>query len=173
MQTTWIIAANAGRARFFSESDPAEPLQEIKDMVNDAVRLRTSDINTDGVGPTSATSTSHNIGSMQSAGFAHNANAGAPNKQYQPAQTPQQHETEKFAKDISHYLLQSHQEGRYKQLVLAASPEFLGALRSNLDPQVKGLIKLEVNKDYTHSSAQQLREQVREKMHAQQEKPAE
>lgn len=173
MQTTWIIAANAGRARFFADADPAAPLQEIEDMVNDAARLRTSDINTDEVGATSATNTSHNIGGNEAAGFAHNAKAGAPNKLYQPAQTPQQHEAEKFAKDISKYLMQAHQEGRYKQLVLAASPEFLGALRTNLDSHVKSLIKLEVNKDYTHSNAQQLREQVREQLHAQQEKPAE
>lgn len=173
MQTTWIIAANAGRARFFADADPAEPLQEIEDMVNDSARLRTSDINTDRVGVTSAGGSSHNIGGTQGVALSHNGKAGAPNKQYQPAQTPEQHESEKFAKDISKYLMQAHQEGRYKQLVLAASPEFLGALRTNLDSHVKSLIKLEVNKDYTHSSAQQLREQVRAQLHAQQEKPAE
>lgn len=166
MQTTWIIAANAGRARFFSESDPAAPLQEIEDMVNDAARQRTSDINTDEVAPTAASNTSHGIGNNAPAGFDHNAKSGAPNKQYEPAQTPQQHEAEKFAKDISHYLMQAHQDGRFKQIVLSASPEFLGTLRLNLDAHIKAVIKLEVNKDYTHSNAQQLREQL----HAQQAK---
>lgn len=165
MQTTWIIAANAGRARFFSESDPAAPLQEIEDMVNDAARLRTSDINTDREGVTSAGGSSHNIGT-QGIATSHNGKAGAPNKQYQPAQTPEQHEAEKFAKDISHYLMQAHQDGRFKQIILAASPEFLGTLRLNLDPHIKAAIKLEVNKDYTHSNGQQLREQL----HAQQAK---
>jgi protein required for attachment to host cells len=165
MQTTWIIAANAGRARFFSESDPAAPLQEIEDMVNDAARLRTSDINTDREGVTSAGGSSHNIGT-QGAATSHNGKAGAPNKQYQPAQTPEQHEAEKFAKDISHYLMQAQQDGRFKQIILAASPEFLGTLRLNLDPHIKAAIKLEVNKDYTHSNGQQLREQL----HAQQAK---
>jgi protein required for attachment to host cells len=160
MQTTWIISANAGRARFFSESDPAEPLQEIEDMINDAARLRALDMETDKMGPTAATNSSHNIGGTQGAGFAHNAKAGAPNKTYQPAQTPAQHETEKFARDISHYLMEAHQQGRFQQLVISASPEFLGALRSCLDPQIKPLIKLEVNKDYTQSNAQQLREQL-------------
>jgi protein required for attachment to host cells len=167
MQTTWIISANAGRARFFSESDPAEPLQEIEDMVNEGARLRDIDINTDELGATSAGKSSHNIGGNEGAGFAHNAKAGAPNKQYQPAQTPEQHETEKFAKDISNYLLEAHRDGRFQQLVLSASPQFLGALRANLDPQIKPLIKLEVNKDYTHSSAQELREQLRAQLHKQ------
>ena len=167
MQTTWIISANAGRARFFSESDPAEPLQEIEDMVNEGARLRDIDINTDELGATSAGKSSHNIGANEGVGFAHNAKAGAPNKQYQPAQTPEQHETEKFAKDISNYLLEAHRDGRFQQLVLSASPQFLGALRANLDPQIKPLIKLEVNKDYTHSSAQELREQLRAQLHKQ------
>jgi protein required for attachment to host cells len=167
MQTTWIISANAGRARFFSESDPAEPLQEIEDMVNEGARLRDIDINTDELGATAAGKSSHNIGGNEGAGFAHNAKAGAPNKQYQPAQTPEQHETEKFAKDISNYLLEAHRDGRFQQLVLSASPHFLGALRAHLDPQIKPLIKLEVNKDYTHSSAHELREQLRAQLHKQ------
>jgi protein required for attachment to host cells len=167
MQTTWIISANAGRARFFSESDPSAPLEEIQDMVNDAARLRDIDINTDEFGPTSAAGSSHNIGGNEAAGFAHNAKAGAPNKQYQPAQTPEQHEAEKFARDIAKYLLDAHRDGRYQQLVISASPHFLGELRSLLDPQIKPLIKLEVNKDYTHSSAQELREQLRAQLHKQ------
>jgi protein required for attachment to host cells len=143
MQTIWIIAANAGRARFFSESDPAEPLQEVADMVNPAVRLRTQETESDKIGPTAA-----------------------PNKAYQPAHTPAEKEAEQFAKDISHYLMKAHEGGRFQQLVISASPHFLGALRLFLDPHIKQLIKLEVNKDYTHFNAHQLREQL----HAQQAK---
>ncbi|WP_040787599.1 host attachment protein [Massilia niastensis] len=167
MQTTWIISANAGRARFFSESDPAAPLQEIEDMVNAAARLRVTEAVSDKMGPTAATSSSHGIGGSEAAGFAHNAKAGAPNKLYQPAQTPAEHEAELFAKEISNYLVQAHGEGRFQKLVLSASPQFLGVLRSNLDPQIKQLIKLEFNKDYTHSNAQDLRAHLQ----AQQNKP--
>lgn len=167
MQTTWILSANAGRARFFSESDPAEPLQEIEDMVNSAARLRVLETESDKIGPTAATSSGHNIGGTQGAGPAHNAKVGAPNKAYQPAHTPAQQEAEQFAKDISHYLMTAHQEGRFQKLIVAASPEFLGALRSFMDPHIKPLIKLELNKDYTHFNAQQLREHL----HAQQHKP--
>ena len=160
MQTTWIIAANAGRARFFSESDPAKPLQEIEDMVNSAVRLRVLETESDKIGPTAATNSGHNIGGTQGVGFAHNGKVGAPNKAYQPAHTPAEQEAEQFAKDISNYLLKAHQEGRFENLVISASPQFLGALRSFMDPHVKALIKNEVNKDYTHSSGQQLREHL-------------
>jgi protein required for attachment to host cells len=167
MQTTWIISANAGRARFFAESDPSAPLEEIQDMINDAARMRDSDLETDRLGPTAAGSSSHNIGGTQGVGYAHNGQVGAPNKQYQPAQTPEQHEAEKFARDIAKYLLDAHRDGRYQHLVISASPHFLGELRSLLDPQIKPLIKLEINKDYTHSSGQELREQLRAQLHKQ------
>lgn len=42
METTWILTADAGRARIFSESNPAQPLEEIDDMVNSAARMRTA-----------------------------------------------------------------------------------------------------------------------------------
>ena len=160
MQTTWIIAANAGRARFFAESDPAKPLTEIEDMVNSAVRLRVLETESDKIGPTAATNSGHNIGGTQGVAGAHNGKVGAPNKAYQPAHTPAEQEAEQFVKDISSYLMQAHQEGRFERLVIAASPQFLGALRSFLDPHIKALIDQEFNKDYTHVSAHQLREQL-------------
>ena len=166
MQTTWIISANAGRARFFSESDPAKPLQEVEDMVNSAVRLRVLETESDKIGPTAAAGSSHNIGGTQGVAVAHNGKAGAPNKLYQPAHTPAEQEAEQFAKGISHYLMKAHERGRFQQLVVSASPQFLGALRSFLDPHIKQLIKFELNKDYTHFDARELREQL----HAQQAK---
>ena len=160
MPTTWILSANAGRARFFSESDPNEPLQEIEDMVNSAVQLRTSESETDRLGPTAAAGSGHNIGGTQGVSLSHNAQAGAPNKQWEPNQTPQERATEMFAKDIAAYLLKAQQEGRFQQLIVSASPEFLGALRPELHQQVQQAIKFEANKDYTHSNPQQLREQL-------------
>jgi protein required for attachment to host cells len=160
MPTSWIMTANAGRARFFSESDPAAPLQELEDMVNSAVRLRVTETESDKFGPTAAGKSGHNIGGTQGVGMAHNAGVGAPNKTYQPAHTPAEQEAEQFAKDISTFLLQSHQQGRFDRLILSASPQFLGALRAFLDPHIKPLIALEFNKDYTQLNAQQLREQL-------------
>ncbi|MBB3223086.1 host attachment protein [Pseudoduganella umbonata] len=161
MKPTWIITANAGRARIFEESALTEPLQEIEDMVSPGARQSISDVMTDQAGPTAAAKSSHNIGSgNQAPGIPHNANSGAPNKQYQPAVTPNEAEAVKFAKDISSYLSKAHQEGRFAQLVISASPQFLGTLRTVIDPQLKDLIKTEFNKDYTHFNGPQLREQL-------------
>ncbi len=166
MPTTWIITANAGRARIFSQADRKEPLQEIEDMVNSAVHLRASETESDRIGPHATTDTAHNIGS-QGAPAQHNSkNAGAPNKTYQPPHTPEEIEAKQFARDLCKYLLDAQREGRYQQLVLSASPHFLGELRNLLDPHVTATIKLELNKDYTQLSGHQLREQLQ----AQQEK---
>lgn len=148
MSTTWIVSADAGRARIFAESDPQQPLEEIKDMVSANARVRDADINTDRLGPTSAGQSIHNTG------------GATPNKQYQPAQTPEQHDAEFFAKDICAFLLQGKQEQRFQKLALVAEPRFLGVLREELDHQLKPLINLELNKDYTHLNGNQLREQL-------------
>jgi protein required for attachment to host cells len=160
MAITWIITANAGRARFFADTGPAEPLQELEDMINDGARLRTQESETDRLGPTAAGKSGHGIGAAQGGPAQHNANAGAPGSQYEPNQTPAEHETELFARDIGHYLLKAQQEGRFQHLILSASPQFLGSLRSQLDPHLKAVLKQELNKDYTQVPAHQLREQL-------------
>lgn len=129
-------------------------------MVNSAVRLRVLETESDKFGPTAAGKSGHDIGGTQGVGLAHNVGVGAPNKTYQPAHTPAEKEVEQFVKDISKYLMRAHQEGRFKRLVVSAPPQFLGALRSFLDPHVKALIVQEFNKDYTHVGAHQLREHL-------------
>jgi protein required for attachment to host cells len=148
MDATWIVSANASRARIFSQVRHSDPLQEINDMVDEAVRLRTVETESDKIGPTSATKSSHNVG------------APTPNKAYQPAQTPEQHETELFARSVAAFLLKGHQEGRFQKLILIVSPQFLGVLRKQLDPGLEPLVNLEINKDYTQYSAEALREQI-------------
>lgn len=118
-------------------------------MANDAVRLRTSETETDDIGLRSASKSPHSV------------SAPRPQSGYEPPQTPAEHQTEIFARDVADYLLKAYQEGRYRQLCLTASPEFLGMLRKLLDPRIASAISLEVNKDYTQSNAIQLREKIR------------
>lgn len=148
MATTWIVSADEGRARVFAESNPADPLQEIEDMVNSAARMRASEQFSDRLDPKAAGSSTHGTGGAR------------PNSQYEPQQTPDERAAQSFAKEISAYLLQARQAGRFDKLALVAAPKFLGELRKNLDPQLEPLVSLEINKDFTHSSGQQLRDQM-------------
>jgi protein required for attachment to host cells len=148
MDTICIVTANAGRARFFSQARPNARLDEISDMVNPAARLRTTETETDALGQHSASKSRHSVGApTQPSG-------------YEPNQSPAEHQTEIFARSVADYLLEAHREGRYNQLILAASPEFLGVLRKQLDAKVLAAIKLEINKDYTQLPENKLREQI-------------
>ena len=149
MHATWILSANASRARFFSQEQSSDRLEEINDMVNEAERQRRLDLETDKYGPTSASKSMHNTG------------GALPNKLYEPAQTPDEHQAELFARDIADFLLQAYREGRFQKLSLVVSPKFLGMLRKLLDPQLESAVSLEIDKDYTQFAPEQLLEQVK------------
>ncbi len=149
MTATWIVSANASRARVFAQHGSAADMEEVTDLINEAVRLRTSDTESDRLGPTSGTGTIHNTG------------GATPNKLYQPHVSPEKHQAELFARDLCDFLLKAAQEGRYEELDLVASPQFLGAVRQLLDPEVRSRVKIEIDKDYTHLSAQALLDEVR------------
>jgi len=148
MAATWIVSANASRARFFSREHPAERPEEINDMVNTAARLRTAETEKDDLDLRSASKSAHSVG------------APRPQSGYEPNQTPDEHQAELFARNVAGFLLQARQEGRFQQLILIASPEFLGVLRKQLDPQVASAVTLEINKDYTQFRSDQLRDQI-------------
>ena len=149
MDATWIVSANAGRARIFSQAGSSSNLEEVEDMINSGARLRTSESESDKTGPTSATKSMHNTGGP------------TPNKAYEPHQTPVEHQTELFAKNIAEFLLKGQQQGRFSQLCLVASPQFLGVLRQQLNSNVTSAVSLEINKDYTQASPGELQEHIR------------
>ena len=77
MDTTWIITANASRVRIFSEAGNGGRLQEVKDMVDDRVRMRAMETQTDQpVDPKAASGSINNTG------------GALPGSTYQPAKTP-------------------------------------------------------------------------------------
>ncbi len=149
MTATWIVSANASRARIFAQQGSTAGMEEVSDFVNEAVRLRSSDTETDRLGPTSGTGSIHNTG------------GATPNKLYQPRVSPEKHQAELFARDLCDFLLKAAQEGQYEELDLVVSPQFLGAVRQLLDPEVRSRVKVEIDKDYTHLSGDALLDQIR------------
>ena len=148
MDARWIVSANAGRVRIFAQADAKARLEEVADMVNTAVRLRTAQTESDSLGQRAASKSIHSVGApTQPSG-------------YEPNQSPAEHQTEIFARSVSAYLLEARQAGRFRSLVLVASPEFLGVLRRVLDANVQSSVESEINKDYTQLRPDELREQV-------------
>lgn len=148
MHATWIVAANAGRARFFSQAVPAARLDEVGDMADTAGRLGASETESDRISPTAGS------------GSRHGAGAAIPGKTYQPAQSPEAHAALAFARDIASHLLQARRDERYSHLVIAAAPAFLGVLRKCLDPLVLAAVSREIDKDYTRASPGELQELI-------------
>jgi protein required for attachment to host cells len=149
MDATWIVSANASRARIFSRAAASANLEEVEDMINSGARLRTVESENDKIGPTSGTKSMHNTGGP------------VPNKAYEPHQTPVEHATELFAKTVAEFLLKGQQQGQFKQLCLVASPQFLGILRQQLDANVASAVSMQLNKDYTQASPAELQEHIK------------
>jgi len=149
MDATWIVSANASRARIFSQAASSASLEEVEDMINSGARLRTAESETDRIGPTSAAKSMHNTG------------GAVPNKAYEPHQTPVEHQTELFAKNVAAFLLKGQQQGQFKQLCLVASPQFLGILRQQLDANVASAVTTELNKDYTQATPAELQAHIK------------
>ena len=150
MEQHCIVVANAGRARIFIEEQAGGEYRDLSDMVNSGARLRAGDIETDRMGPLGAGKSIHGSG------------AAAPTSGYEPDQSPEEHETEKFIRSIVAVLLQQFNQGNFKHLVLIASPEFLGGLRALLDPRLKAAVVAEINKDYTQLSPKELSARIAE-----------
>jgi protein required for attachment to host cells len=146
-----VVAANASRARIFMQHDRRDALEEVADLVNPAAREREGDIVTDGGDPRAAGKSRHGSG------------APAAGSDYQPHQTPKQHEAERFAQEVAEYLERAHNEGRFGEVCLVASPEFLGLLRRKVGARLGECVKQEINQDYTGDSAARLGERLRER----------
>lgn len=144
MSTLWIVTANASCAHFFSQQSPSAALEKVGDLGNDKSSLHTADTESDRLGQHAASKSAHSVGApTQPSG-------------YQPHQTPAEHNAELFARNVSRFLLHGYQEGHFQRLALIASPEFLGVLRSVLDPRLGEIVINEINKDYTRCSPNEL-----------------
>jgi protein required for attachment to host cells len=149
MTVSWIVAANAGLARVFSQHGVNGDLEEIHDMANKDAQLRTADIESDQIGQRAASKSKHSVGApTQPSG-------------YQPHQSPDEHRTELFGREVAEFLLRGHHDHEFQQLILISSPEFLGLLRQLLDSKLTSLVKLAINKDYTHLSTKELRDHIK------------
>lgn len=148
MDATWIVTGNAGRTRIFAQAQGAASLEKIDERVNEAARARTADTETDGLGRRGSSTGLPRSGTPSTASG------------YEPHQTPAEHQTERFARDVAAFLLQSHQQGRFRELALVASPEFLGVLRKALDPTLTRVVGVTIDKDYSQDSGAQLQEHL-------------
>ncbi|MDI1230761.1 MAG: host attachment protein [Methylobacter sp.] len=140
MKLTWILVADSTRARIFTADTSASPLEEIEDFSHTESRLHDRDI------------TSDLPGKIKSVGGGGHA--------FEQPTDPKKHEADNFAHIIAQYLEDAHNTNRFEQLLLVASPSFLGLLRNHLSEQVRKLVRFELNKEITMLSVADIRQHL-------------
>ena len=131
MNTTWIVVGHRAGARIFEHKEGA--LRLVSDVSQEAGRLKSGEINSDGPGR----SLDHSPGGhpMSSENNAHD------------------HVALTFAQSIGKSLQKARNEHSFEHLVLVAEPRFLGMLRGVLDKPTAALVTNTVGKDLAHVGA--------------------
>jgi protein required for attachment to host cells len=129
--TTWIVCANASRARVFEIVPHSGAPREVEDLANPVARAHERDLRSDAAGR------------FRGRG---EGNAGFP------YESIGEHETERFAESLREYLDHARNEQRFSQLWLVASPAFLGRLRRNFGKALQARVELEVAKDFSRDA---------------------
>lgn len=142
-ETTWILLADASRARIFEHSRSLRSLKLVfeddRPELRDKERMRDSD--RPGRVRESVGRTRHGL---------------------QPHTTTDQRIREHFSRELAERLQLGANEHRFGQLLLVAPPAMLGALRSHLDEGLRARIIAEVDKDLTKIPAHELPEHLEE-----------
>ena len=130
MSSTWIVVADASRARFFSAEKSAGPLFEMETLSNPEARLHEGDLVTDNSG-------------QKNGGFV--------------AKTET---TNRFANTICSHLESGRHSGAFHKLYILGSPHFLGMMRKHQSSSLRNLIREEIPKDLTTQSPERIRAQL-------------
>ena len=130
METTWVVIADAARARVFERSGPSGSLAEIVDLTHPASRSKGSELGRDRPGHVEV------------------RRQGPGNASFDPHTDPQAREHDRFAREVAQVLDEAIGQGRCKRLVLVASDPFLGRVRGHLGPQTLAAVRQTVAHDY-------------------------
>jgi protein required for attachment to host cells len=143
--TTWIVAADASRARVLQVAG-RERLVEIENLPNPDGRAHERDLQTDGEPRFNGHGGVGKPGTAPTGGQASD----------RETQGAHQHAVTTFARRVGDYLEKARTDHRYDQLVVIAPPKFLGALRKEMGKEVEKLVADEVPKDLSWLSKHEL-----------------
>ncbi|HKO88863.1 MAG TPA: host attachment protein [Burkholderiales bacterium] len=141
METTWVLAADAARARIFAVLDRNQAISEIENFVHVQSREYDRDLRSDAQG---------------------RAHGGLVGHSIPPRTDPTEHEADQFSRSLSDFLEQARNEHRYDKLCLIAPPKFLGLLRQHLSTDAQRLIDKEIAKDISWFDQQQIADYIRQ-----------
>jgi protein required for attachment to host cells len=147
MMDTWILVADASRARIFSASRKGEPWELLEELEHPESRMKNRELDPMEQGRT-----------QQSFGAGHRP-------RMEPRTPPQAVEKEHFAQQLADRLNGAAAGGTCSSLALVAPPHFLGHLRSMLSDHAAKCLVATVDKDYTASDARELASRLDDVVH--------
>lgn len=136
MKPTWILVANASRARCFARDDEHAPLQLLANLEHPQSRARAS--------------------ALTVAGLGHGQGAAT----YVPRLDPKDKEHDQFARRIADHLNAGIAAHACGNLILIASNPFLGEIRNRLSRQAAKALRATVVSDLTACEGRELQSRV-------------
>ncbi len=137
MKQTYVLVADATRARVFITDRPQGPLHEIEDMVHPEGRLHARELTSDSPGRT-----------YDSVGQGRHSLVEPTNQKHIEIQA--------FAHRIAKYFQELHAREPTIDVILVAAPALLGLLRKQFDKTPMKAVDREVDKNLTHMSAAEI-----------------
>ena len=129
----FVVVADSTRARIFTRDTVKVPLNEIETMAHPEGRMHEQDMVSDLPGKVAG-------------------KGGGGDHATQDKVKPKEHEIIEFAKRIADYLDAARKANKLNHLYIVSPPAFLGELRSHLSSETADKIALEVNKNLTQHS---------------------
>lgn len=133
MEKTYVVAADAARARIFVRQ--ANVLREVETLTHSESRLHTGDLRTGGKGESTSGPGQRQTGDDNA--------------------TSDKHEMF-FAKEVAEYLRDARTQQNMTDLILIAAPQFLGKLRDKLDKPTQALVTQTLDKDVSKASEDEI-----------------
>lgn len=143
MTDAWVLVADAARARIFSVDGPRAKMRSVEQLVSPGARLHDRDINADRPGRAFDS-------------FGEGRHAIDTNAKEQGAI--------RFARQVVDRLEQGRIGSEFDRLIVVAEAHFLGLLRKASKPALQKMISLEINKDLSKATDQEIREHLPERL---------
>jgi protein required for attachment to host cells len=142
MMTTWVLVADAYRARLFGAERPASPLSELRDLASPEARLHERDLVSDKGGrDTNRMAGGHGLGDNRS---------------------HKQDIADRFAQQVCELLESARVAGELSKLYVIAAPAFLGLLRKHQSPSLRQLVAAEIDKSLASQEPASIRKHLPE-----------
>ena len=148
MTISWILVANASKAKIFSVNklkfnNGKEKLSLIKEFTHPESRKRDLEIVSDKLG--------HYM----------KGNAGSGGGSFVEPTDPKRYEAESFAREVIGMLEEGRVENLYDDLILVVPPTFHGLINKQLHEPLKKTISQVIEKDYTKDGEKSLEKHLR------------